>query len=619
MPKNFKNIFSKNWFLAIIVFLICFIVYILTLAPTVSVDDSGELISAAYNLGIPHPSGYPLWTMLGFIFSHLPFCSPAFGVNLMSAVFGSLTAAVLFLLILEILIFIRMALKAIAFSASLILAFTNLFWKNSVVAEVYTLNTFFVVIIIYLLLLWQEKKENKYLLWTAFLFGLSLTNHQMMALMAPAVLVFAMLENKKILKNPDLTLKILLLFILGLSIYLYLPIASYFKPAIDWGHPNNWQSFWAHISRAQYVDFVSGFNLSSKLNFLGAFVLLLARELYLIPLILALIGIWVLFKKNFKLALFLFLTFLGNNIFLIILRHAPYGIINDYLYEFYYLPSLLIIIIWLSVALTFLLQRFFLFFTKRKYFLIIKILTLILILFWPVFLLIKNWQKNDQNNFWLVNDYARSMLRDIEPNAVLVHSGWGSIGNDTEIFSLIYALTVEKLRPDIYLLTDLNLWPHNKIKIDKEYLQANSEERRKKLLTLGAEMAKTENRTLYTDFSVTEDLLPDKIVSRSIGNVYKIFPSLSEAREFKISNFELPTLHNLSDEHLNNNFSASDIIARYYYRLATFYLEQNQKDLAENYLQKAIQFNQDTDNRYLKDFITKREEWLGVNQLQAHQ
>ena len=62
-------------------------VYVLTLAPSVTLEDSGELITGAADFGVPHPPGYPLWTMSGFLFSHLvPFGSIAWRVNLESAV-----------------------------------------------------------------------------------------------------------------------------------------------------------------------------------------------------------------------------------------------------------------------------------------------------------------------------------------------------------------------------------------------------------------------------------------------------------------------------------------------------------------------------------------------------
>src|SRR5712692_10174765 len=68
-------------------------VYLCTLAPTVTPEDSGELIAAAYTLGVPHPPGYPLWCLLAQLFRLVPGPNPAFAINLMSAVLGAIAAS----------------------------------------------------------------------------------------------------------------------------------------------------------------------------------------------------------------------------------------------------------------------------------------------------------------------------------------------------------------------------------------------------------------------------------------------------------------------------------------------------------------------------------------------
>ena len=80
----------------LLVFVISLGVYVATLAPTVTGEDSGELIAAAYGWGVAHPPGYPLWTILaGLAVRVLPFASVAYRVNLLSAVLGSFSAAIL--------------------------------------------------------------------------------------------------------------------------------------------------------------------------------------------------------------------------------------------------------------------------------------------------------------------------------------------------------------------------------------------------------------------------------------------------------------------------------------------------------------------------------------------
>lgn len=83
-------------------FIIPLAVYSATLAPTVTFGDSGELISAAYSLGISHPPGSPLWTILAHLFTYLPFQTVAWRVNLASGVFSAGTSLVLFILLSQI-------------------------------------------------------------------------------------------------------------------------------------------------------------------------------------------------------------------------------------------------------------------------------------------------------------------------------------------------------------------------------------------------------------------------------------------------------------------------------------------------------------------------------------
>ncbi len=84
---------------AFILITISLTVYLLTLSPTVYLGDSGELSAAAFCLGVPHGSGYPLYVLLGKGFCLLPFGDVGFRMNLMSAVFGVMTVGCVYSLI----------------------------------------------------------------------------------------------------------------------------------------------------------------------------------------------------------------------------------------------------------------------------------------------------------------------------------------------------------------------------------------------------------------------------------------------------------------------------------------------------------------------------------------
>ena len=88
------------WLYGGCVVIVTLVGYVKTLAPTVSFFDSGELIAAAATFGVAHPPGYPLYVLLGWLFSKLPVGGVAYRLNLMSAVFAALAALMVYVLTL---------------------------------------------------------------------------------------------------------------------------------------------------------------------------------------------------------------------------------------------------------------------------------------------------------------------------------------------------------------------------------------------------------------------------------------------------------------------------------------------------------------------------------------
>ncbi len=262
-----RTFVTSNYFIGGLTGLISFIVYLLTLAPTVYWGDSGELITVAYTLGIAHPSGYPTWTLLGHLFTYIPFGSVAWRVNLMSAVFGSLAVMLLYFICYKL-----TKSKSGSFLASIAFGFSVPFWNIATVAEVYTLHIFFIALNLLLLLIWREKQATGeincnnwlYLFWLCY--GLSLTNHITSILLLPGFLYFILVKeqsswfkftlDKGVLK-PRVVLICAVVFIIGLLPYLYLPIRSAMNPLIDWGNPETLSSFIYHVTGKQYGGYVA--------------------------------------------------------------------------------------------------------------------------------------------------------------------------------------------------------------------------------------------------------------------------------------------------------------------------------------------------------------------------
>jgi hypothetical protein len=184
-----------------IIFLVSFLVYYDTMAPTVSFWDCGEFIATSYTLGVPHPPGSPLFLIIGRVFSMIPF-SPdiAFRVNLISVFVSALAVMLLYLIIVKVIAHWRGGIKEnsdviIAFGGALVgaltFAFTDSHWFNAVEAEVYSMSTFFTAIVVWLILHWSERAEEKgnerYILIIAYMIGLAIGIHLLNLLALPFI------------------------------------------------------------------------------------------------------------------------------------------------------------------------------------------------------------------------------------------------------------------------------------------------------------------------------------------------------------------------------------------------------------------------------------------------
>jgi len=160
--------------------------YLRTAGQTVGAADSFEFQVVAPTLGGPaHPTGYPLLTLIGKLFSLIPFGQVAWRVNLVSVTFATLTAVLLYFLLARL-----TGQRAIAALTALCLALSRVFWSQAVEAEVYPLNAAFVMAILWLLAVGQDgilPYGRRWLFALAAVYGLSFTNHLTMAILAPAI------------------------------------------------------------------------------------------------------------------------------------------------------------------------------------------------------------------------------------------------------------------------------------------------------------------------------------------------------------------------------------------------------------------------------------------------
>ncbi len=308
---------------------LAFVVYLATLAPSVTLEDSGEFITAAVHFGVPHPPGYPLWTWLGWIFSHaIPFGNLAWRVNLLSAVAGALAVGVTAMLG-------RWTVRGLlcdapaphpslgrgrdvgeqssqiatvsSLSAAWILAFSDVMWSQSVIAEVYTLNALCLSLTLLFFALWSQRpRQTRWLLAAGSAFAVGMTNHQTLLFLLPGLLAgvwwrrqrwwpdvgvgtalaggipfaffcwlsrdAALIETgARVLMAGGLLCLVLLFWrgwrirwrlvlglpavaCLSLCLYALLPLASSTNPPMNWGYARELSGFYHLVGRGQYAD-----------------------------------------------------------------------------------------------------------------------------------------------------------------------------------------------------------------------------------------------------------------------------------------------------------------------------------------------------------------------------
>jgi hypothetical protein len=449
--------------------LAAFVVYVRTLAPSIAGGDSPELIAAAYNAGVPHPTGYPLYMLVAHSFLRLcPLGSAAYRMNLLSAIAGAVAVAFLYPLML------RVSRSRIAsLIATMAFAFSQMFWSQAVITDQYVIHVLGMTASLGCVLTWDARgrprgpapvagrcaaesappppaSSRRWLFAAAFVYGLCFTHHMMSSLLAPGMLFFALTSRQRsqFLRELPRTLP---LFLLPLCLYVYLPLAALRDSPTNWGDPRTWSSFLAHVTGKQYR--VAMFSTSTttvwtnlkQYTGLGAtdHAGFLAMQYSLGFLWLAPLGAWSLARRRRRLFGLTLLIYLAD-----VTYALNYNVYNA---DVYYLPSHLMVAIWIACGLRQLGSWLGLFWrkmalapAKRRP---LKVVLGSALLVMPLTLLSTNWSANDRHDDWSSLVYARAALDALKPNAVLLGA------DDALYFPLMYTRFVEHRRPDVTVLS----------------------------------------------------------------------------------------------------------------------------------------------------------------------
>ena len=472
-----------------VIFIFSFLIYIFTTAPDLTFTDSGELASVCTTLGIAHPTGYPLFTLLGHLWTYLPFFNTEiYSLNIFAGFITAISAMVFFYTVLILLRHINNipsskkqqvlrgkksskykeiknpgiqvtnvaankitenSLLLISISTSLLYAFARTIWAQAVAIEVYSLHLLMLNLVLLFLFkaIFDEGNRKIYWICTAMLLGISFTNHMTTILLIPMILILYIWETsgKNKIQNANFELSkdgkkseegyfingfmylpfLVATFLFGISLYLYLPIRSANMPEFNWG--------WVSRSFEKFWYHFSGKQYQVWMfsdsaiwkENLIKFFNLIPEQITWLGFIPLIIGFYATFIRSKKLFL---------SLIILIIACISYAInysIHDI--DSYFVTAFIGLIIFVSFGL----WQIAKFFPKSVYaFLILPLIAFAI-----------NYNYNDRSDDWIVPEYTTMVLQKLEPDALILSSQW-----DFWLSAAWYKQRVEKFRKDVIII-----------------------------------------------------------------------------------------------------------------------------------------------------------------------
>jgi hypothetical protein len=458
-------------------FVAIFALYLATLAPTTAFWDTSEYIAAAKVLGIPHPPGNPLFVVLAHTFGLLPLAeSYAVRINIFAAITSAAAAGLWFLVTerwLRGIVAHRWARYGAAFAGVLVGATSWSVWNQSTVNEkVYTVSLFFIALVMWLVVRWGDDKpgahRDRWLVLIAYLLALTSTNHLMGVLAVPALVVYVLWTDWRVVTRPWVIAAIVVAALVGVSLnHFWLPLRAGQYPPINEGEPVGLfsQALSEVLNRVQYgkpslLERQATFGAQLG-NFWQYFSWQFARDWGAFAKVatglfslLGLAGLWALWKSDRRAGLAGLALLSTLSVGLVFYMNFKYGY-SMYPEEpslprevrerdYFFIGSFAVFGAFVALGFGAIMQAIANGLGNRvgtttRWALASAVLPIALI---PVF---GNRVTASRANETLARDFAHDILESVEPYGILITAG------DNDTFPLWYAQEVERIRPDVTL------------------------------------------------------------------------------------------------------------------------------------------------------------------------
>jgi 4-amino-4-deoxy-L-arabinose transferase-like glycosyltransferase len=397
--------------------------------PGVSFGDWAEMQWIPARLGVTHPTGYPLYVLVGKAFSLLPIGSLAYRADLLSAVAAAGAAATV------VLIAHRLGARPlVAATAGLSLATTGTLWLEATFSEMNGLHLLLVGLIVHRALLWRAEQRDRDFVLGGLLCGLALANHPLAATVVPIVTFYVLIVGwRRLAERPAIVLKASVLLIAGLSLYALIPLRALAGPPAVYGSLLTWDGFSSLVTGAQFrgdMRFASVASLAVAWDAIPRVVGQLQDRSNLLFIAGGLVGGVVLAVRDRGAAALLISVAIVNVYFF-----ANYlGGLDHYL-----LVTWMILAVWLAVAAEALIGAIE---TRSR---VLAVVASALLLAVPLTIGAANWDAYDQNANHDGEEFAATVFASLPANAVLL-TYWDALTN------LSYVHCVDGRRPDLTLV-----------------------------------------------------------------------------------------------------------------------------------------------------------------------
>jgi Protein of unknown function (DUF2723) len=256
-------------FAAALVALVALGIYVRTMLPSTMFWDTAEAQTVPATLSIFHPTGFPVYSMLGWLWSQLPLGEMAWRMNLLSGVCVALASGLVVLITGHLIDERHPGLRAGAAGvAGLAFAFASEPWENATRADIHAINVFFVALVVWLLLAWAaaeragSPRAGRWLIVAAGAFGLGIGAHPLVGLTAFGIALWLLCVDLRIWRRWRLIVACAAVLALGIGSYAYIWIRAHVdpEPPLFYAHPDTWERFRYLVFAEQFEDLFDEFN-----------------------------------------------------------------------------------------------------------------------------------------------------------------------------------------------------------------------------------------------------------------------------------------------------------------------------------------------------------------------